>query len=47
MVKETIMVAEIIDELNKRREESLDNDDNDTYEVLTGFYEWFIEKYVI
>lgn len=38
--------AEIIDELNRRREEALDNEDTEKHDVLTEFYEWFIEKYI-
>ena len=40
------MKTEVIDELNRRKEESLDNDDTETYEVLNSFYHWFIEKYI-
>jgi len=41
------MIPEIIDELNRRREELLDNDDEEAYDTLSDFYQWFIEKYVI
>lgn len=40
------MKTEIIDELNRRMEEALDNDDTETYETIDSFYQWFVEKYV-
>lgn len=39
--------AEIIDELNKRKEEALDNDDTESYEALHSFYEWFVDIYIL
>lgn len=39
------MKTEIIDELNRRMEEALDNDDTKTYEAINSFYHWCLEKY--
>ncbi|WP_275897919.1 hypothetical protein [Halobacillus ihumii] len=41
------MKAEVIDELNQRREEALDNDKQETYESLSDFYNWFVERYIL
>jgi hypothetical protein len=40
------MKTELIDELNRRMEEALDNDDDETYEVVNSLYHWFLERYV-
>lgn len=40
------MKTEVIDELNRRMEEALDNDDTERYETLNNFYHWFMEKYI-
>jgi hypothetical protein len=40
------MIPGIIDELNRRMEEALDNNDDEKKEVLHDFYSWFVEKYV-
>lgn len=39
------MKTEIVDELNKRMEEALDNEETETYEALHDFYLWFVDKY--
>lgn len=39
------VISETIDELNERMETALDKEDNDSYDILHDFYEWFIEKY--
>ena len=39
------MKTEIIDELNKRMEEALDNDNNEAYEAIRSFYHWCVENY--
>lgn len=41
------IASEVIDELNKRMEEALDNEDVNTNDALESFYGWFIEKYVL
>lgn len=40
------MITETIDELNKRMEEALDNDDDASYQALNSFYHWFVDKYI-
>lgn len=40
------IIAATIDELNIRMETALEKEDNDSYEILHDFYEWFVEKYV-
>lgn len=40
------MKTEVIDELNERMEDALENDDDEAYETINSFYHWFIERYV-
>ncbi|WP_283164676.1 hypothetical protein [Lysinibacillus sp. BPa_S21] len=40
------MITEVIDELNRRMEESLDNEDTEAYNNLNAFYQWFVEKFI-
>lgn len=39
--------AEIIDKLNQMRDSAYDNKEYEAFELLTVFYHWFLEKYVI
>lgn len=39
--------AEVIDELNRRIEEALDEDDTEKVDTIKSFYDWYIEKYII
>lgn len=41
------MKPEIVDELNRRMEEALDNEETEAHEALNSFYEWFVEKYFL
>lgn len=41
------IIPAVIDELNNRMEEALDNEEIEANEALNSFYEWFVEKYVL
>ena len=47
LIGDVKMKTEIIDELNKRMEEALDNEETESHEALNNFYEWFVEKYFL
>ena len=40
------IVPEIIDEINRRKEEALDNDNQKGYEALQNLYNWIVDNYI-